>query len=144
MYALFVIGGENLVCRAIKADNVNRYLREAADLCKPRRITSSLINEFSSRSDWIKAVIKKQKRWERLSDRQEPMTNGMIEYCIDLAVGIKEDSLEAAIKDWLILGEYTIFRLSEWAQEQKNTKGGKFSLNDPSAGGDGSSKAFIV
>ena len=44
MYALHIISGENLVCRAVKVNTVKMYLTAAADLYKPRRLISPLID----------------------------------------------------------------------------------------------------
>ena len=53
-----------------------------------------------------------------MPNRQEPVTNDMINYIINQAEGKHKDSLEAVMRDWITLGEYTGFRLSEWAQEE--------------------------
>ena len=79
MYALFVVGGESLVCHAVKADTVNRYSNDAAALCKPWHLVSFFINEFCARSGWIKTVLDKHERWNKMPNRQKPVTNDMIE-----------------------------------------------------------------
>ena len=69
MYALHIISGESLVCRAVKVSTVKLYLKAAEELCKPRRLISPLINETGRRPDWIESVLKEHKRWEEMPNR---------------------------------------------------------------------------
>eukprot|EP00957_Ditylum_brightwellii_P049210 3733889-Ditylum_brightwellii.AAC.1 len=48
------------------------------------------------------------------------------------------------MRDWLIIGHYADFRLSEWIQEQKLVNKGRFAINDPAERGDGSAKALAL
>jgi hypothetical protein len=105
---------------------------------------SPLVACSGKKSDWVESVIKEHKRWEEMPNRQEPVTIEMIEFIIKLAEDQDEDSLWAAMRDWLIQGNYTGCRLSEWAQQKRNTKNGGFATWDKSIGGDGSSKAFTM
>ena len=82
MYAVFLTGGETLLCRSIKADTIRRYLNNAAELCKPRRLMSPLITCEGRPSDWVESIIKEHKRWEKMPDRQEPVTSDMLDYVI--------------------------------------------------------------
>ena len=46
----------------------------------------------------------------------------MVEYQQTIAASAEPDSLDDAIADWLVLGMYTGFRLSEWAQPDASLK----------------------
>eukprot|EP00957_Ditylum_brightwellii_P050581 3835938-Ditylum_brightwellii.AAC.1 len=48
------------------------------------------------------------------------------------------------MRDWITLGEYTGFCLSEWAQEERFDNKRIYATNSLSEGGDGSPKAFIM
>eukprot|EP00957_Ditylum_brightwellii_P105997 8085928-Ditylum_brightwellii.AAC.1 len=54
-----------------------------------------------------------------MSSRQESVTNDMINFIISQAKGKHKDSLEAAMRDWVTLGKYMGFCLSELAQEEE-------------------------
>jgi hypothetical protein len=63
-----------------------------------------------------------------MPNRQEPLTVDMILHVYNLATRQGEDSLMAALRDWLIVGIYTGNRKSEWAQEHQNSKKGNFAV----------------
>eukprot|EP00957_Ditylum_brightwellii_P192913 14688584-Ditylum_brightwellii.AAC.1 len=48
------------------------------------------------------------------------------------------------MKDWITLGKYTGFCLSEWVQEEIVINRGLYTTSSLSEGGNGSSKAFIL
>jgi len=88
--------------------------------------------------------VDEHRHWEKIPDRQEPVTSEIIDFCLDMITEIGEDSLEALFCDWLVLGKYTGYQLGEWAQRKQDTKYGKFAQNRIGGGNDGSSKAFIL
>eukprot|EP00957_Ditylum_brightwellii_P162337 12360798-Ditylum_brightwellii.AAC.1 len=79
-----------------------------------------------------------------MPNKQEPVTTEMILLQIKVSLKSNEDTLDAAMRDWLIIGHYVGFRLSEWAHEQKLVNKGIFATNDPADGRDGSAKAFTL
>ena len=81
---------------------------------------------FGKTSEYIKKVIREQKRWEDMPNRREPVTAKMIEEMWKLCKDKDEDIFECAILDWNILGRYYGFRLAEWAQNDENK--GNFPL----------------
>eukprot|EP00957_Ditylum_brightwellii_P072824 5534975-Ditylum_brightwellii.AAC.1 len=81
--------------------------------------------------------MKEHKRWEEIHNRQEPVTTEMILQQVKMSLKFNEDSFDAAMRDWLIIGHYTGFRLNEWAQELKILNKGRFAINVPAEGGDG-------
>ena len=68
----------------------------------------------------------------------------MVEFMTQLAENEHEDSLLAAMRDWLVMGSYAGFRLSEWAQESKYARNSTFATWDKKRGGDGLAKAFTM
>eukprot|EP00957_Ditylum_brightwellii_P172574 13137667-Ditylum_brightwellii.AAC.1 len=75
---------------------------------------------------------------------QEPVTSAMIDYIISQAEDKNEDSLEAAMRDWVILGQFTGCHLSEWAQDARYANKGIFATNTIEDGGDGLARAFTI
>ena len=74
-------------------------------------------NQFNG----IKTVLKELKRWEKMSNRREPITKSMIEFIINKGKTLYKDNhnnLYTSISDWLIIGLQTGFRRKEWAQDR--------------------------
>eukprot|EP00957_Ditylum_brightwellii_P030894 2341154-Ditylum_brightwellii.AAC.1 len=99
MYALHLIEGGNLVCRAIKANTIYLYLSAACQLSEQKGLMKPTIDNLSQKSHWITSIINEHKCWENMPNRQEPLTNDMINYIINQAGGKHKDSLEAAMRD---------------------------------------------
>ena len=72
------------------------------------------------KSAQILKVINEQKRWEEMPKRREPVTVAMIKDLESASNSAGQDSLEAALYDWNVIGHYYGFRLSEWAQNAEN------------------------
>eukprot|EP00978_Attheya_sp_CCMP212_P006290 scaffold14246_cov46-Attheya_sp.AAC.1 len=53
-----------------------------------------------------------------MPDRREPITELMIQHMHTINPG--DDTLDAALYDWNVLGKYYGFRRAEWAQDHKN------------------------
>ena len=81
---------------------------------------------FRKTSEHIKKVVREQKCCEDMPNRREPVIAKMIDEMQKLSKDKDNDSFECAVLDWNILGRYYRFRLSEWAQNDKNK--GNFSL----------------
>eukprot|EP00957_Ditylum_brightwellii_P023294 1757842-Ditylum_brightwellii.AAC.1 len=124
MYASYLALGHTLLVKSIKATTMMRYLKAAALLCEPGMLVSPLVSCCSKKSAWVEAIISEQRRWESMSNRQEPLTVDMILHVCNLATRQGEDSLMEALRDWLIIGIYTGNRKSEWVQEHQNSKKG--------------------
>ena len=164
MYEIALLEGETLLFKAIKSNTLNKYLNYAADLCKHRKfydqntktiktIASPLLNSRGERSRHIKLVLDEHRRWEKMPNRREPVTKEMVEFVTNKAhLAPTPDCRYNAMADWLILGMYTGFRLSEWAQEKRSYRNNKFTKHKHGnkfatwneRGGDCSPKAFIL
>ena len=63
-----------------------------------------------------------------MPDRREPVTKEMVEYVFNKGLEISRsnpDNQYAAVADWLILGQQSGFRRSEWAQDRFHLKKSK-------------------
>ena len=126
-YLLHLAQGSTLLCRSIKSGTLTECIRAAAKLCVPTELMDPRLDKFGRKSEFIEKMLHKCKRWELMADRQEPVTAAMLDYIIDLAdKDSLPDYLLSAMADWLVLGKYTGFRISEWAQYAKDVKKEKF------------------
>ena len=136
-YAVALAGGENLVCRSIRSGTIREYLRAAASWATCENLYSPLLNEMGIKSTIVENIVREQKRWESMPNRQEPLTPKMLLHLHMCADG--EDSLSAALADWATIGFNLGTRKSEWCQE-KHEKGRGGIKRAP----DGSPMAFIA
>lgn len=66
-------------------------------------------------------VMANLRRWEAVPNRREMFSDEMHEHFYQNTTGKDPHSMESAFYDWLALGRYTGFRLSEWAQSRKTS-----------------------
>jgi hypothetical protein len=117
-YASSLIHGETILARAIRTDTIKRYLYAAASFSLARQCVDPRLDFFGKTSHHLTKVLDSHKHWEEIPDRREPVTELMIQHMLTHNPG--DDSLEAALYDWNILGKYYGYRRAEWAQDHKN------------------------
>ena len=143
-YAVSLTSNETIFCKSIKASTVNLYISDAAKLAIFNNHPDPTKNSLSQKSSYITNVVNEHKRWELMPNRREPLTYMMVDFSFLQAYGSgsaqSNDSIEAALTDWLILGMQTGMRKSEWCQDRHilNTTGGVIPNRD------GSPSAFIL
>ena len=143
-YAVSLTSNETIFYCIIKASTVNLYLSDAAKLAIFKNLPDPTKNSLNQKSSYITNVVNEHRRWETMPNRREPLTFLMVERLFSLSYGCTStavnDSLEAALTDWFIIGMHTGTRKSEWCQDryilQKN---GNVIKNR-----DGSSSAFVL
>ena len=143
-YAVSLTSNETIFCCTIKATTVNLYLSDAAKLAIFKNLHDPTKNVLNQKSSYITNVVNEHRRWESMPNRREPLTFSMVDQAFSDTYGSPgpklDDSLEAALTDWFILGMYTGMRKSEWCQDRYLIqKSGQVILNR-----DGSSSAFIL
>lgn len=140
-YTLWLATGSTLVCRAIKADTMKRYLKAVDDLASARSLVSpQYFGLNGEKNKDTEDILRECKRWEQMPNRREPITNEMMVYLVKTAeMDPNQDSLLNAVTDFLVMGEYGGFRKSEWLQDTKEARKGKYARNV-----DDTSKAFIL
>lgn len=139
-YTLHLAKGETLVCRSIKAKTMQAYLRAVEELSAARSVMSPLIGLDGNRSAYITRILNECKRWEGMPNKREPVTNEMMAHIIHEAKrDTNPDSRLSAVTDWLVMGEYGGFRKSEWAQDARDVRKGRYATNI-----DGTAKAFLL
>ena len=144
-YAVYLLAGNTLKGTSISATTLKLYLNAAGAnkifLSKSRNYNdyNSQLALTSGYPPMTNNIVKEHFRWMKVPNRREPVTKNMIQFWITKNLLIAhEDSLEAALTDWMIVGAKTGFRKSEWCQDQADSKKGNLQKNV-----DGTVKAFI-
>jgi len=142
-YASDLITGNTLKSTSIAIGTVKLYLIAAGAKTfniNPHYLPSGFLQASqNSFSPLTLAVLKEYNRWMKVPNRREPLTKEMIKYFISTHKNSHQDSKEAALLDWMILGAKTGFRKSEWCQDFCDIKKRLFNRNI-----DGTFKAFTV
>lgn len=116
------------------------YLRAIDLLAEARGLVSPQLSSMGKTHPYITSILQECKRWEKMPNRREPVTNEMMAYIVATAAkDPNPDSLRNAITDFLVMGEYGGFRKSEWLQDYTDARKGQYARNI-----DGSAKAFIL
>ena len=142
-YAADLVAGDNLLCMSLKAGTILRYLQAAAELSIPANVMNPCLDITGKQSKYIRDIITEVRRWESMPDRREPVTKEMVEHVFNKGLELSRsnpDNQYAAVADWLILGQQSGFRRSEWAQDRSHLK----KYKDFQRNVDGSSSAFIL
>ena len=140
-YAADLAAGENLVCKTIKAKTIKKYLAAAAELSIQSQMMNPTLNLMGKESKLIGDVLHELKRWEKMSNRREPVTTEMIEFIVTKGKTYKDqDNIYSSMGDWLIIGEQAGCRRLEWAQECSHLN--KYKTYQRNI--DGTSTAFIL
>ena len=115
--------GKNLLCKSIKSKIIKRCLAYTENFSTSSRMMDHVLNMC------IKKVLLKQKCWETITRRREPVTPFMINETLGLCHRIHEDSLEAFLCDWKV-GQLCGYRLGECDQNEESIKSyPKLSIN---------------
>ena len=124
-YAVHLSMGNTLKAATINTITLKKYLKAAGDLVGVNTKFDHIASEeelkkkklMTNVSPLIKAVIREHHRWEKMPNRQEPITTTMLDFWIKRARDADEDSFPAAMADWMVMELATGMRKSEWAQD---------------------------
>ena len=117
-YTVFLLEGNSILGTSLKVPTVKGYLQAAdslfdsVNLRKPYRQPPKL--------DLIRPLLDAQARWELQPNRCEPISDEMFTRIQLVGVQAKQDSIDAAISDWVLLGRFTGHRKSEWSQDSQS------------------------
>ena len=142
-YAIYLLAGQNLVCRTIKSGTVKQYLSAVTKLFTSMDVMDPCLDKYVHTNRFLKAVYKEATHWESMPNRAEPLTMDMVQFFITQAKSASFTSSDSAIANWAILGLHTGYRISEFGQTHSGihlpaVKGTKITTNV-----DGTAKAFI-
>ena len=96
-YTAYLASGETLLCKAIKANTIRKYLDAAAELSMPAKLMNPCLDIRGNLSTHIKDIIKEIKRWEKIPNRKELVTKPMVEYIINKGLSLKKRILTTFI-----------------------------------------------
>ena len=103
-YATFLMMGHTLLCKSIKVGTIKKYLLAAKDYFLDNNQWDPCITKQGKTASVLLSVYKEGNRWESMPNRQEPLTIDMTQHLISQAQACHQDSSEAAIADWCIIG----------------------------------------
>jgi hypothetical protein len=106
------VQGDTIHHQAIKSATIRGYVKAVCDLHKDRELPSP----YTADRDYISVVLNAVKKYESVEDRRDMIHDEMIHYMESLRGSYHEDSLEAALIDWIYLGRFTGYRSCEWCQ----------------------------
>ena len=120
-YTAFLIQGGTLNCRLVKVDTIKSYLKEAAAIVTvsgapdPRFSDTSSPAYQQSYLPRFRDLLREQQRLEQMPNRREPVDRAILSHIRTQAQLYSENSKDAALRDWAVLGESTGFRVGEFA-----------------------------
>ena len=115
LYVLNLAQGVTLLYMFIKANTVDRCMYAATKLSAVAHQIDPRLDIYGQKSEYIKKVPRKQKCWEDMPNRYNPVTSNTIEEMWEISNDLDLDSLESTLLDWNILERYLGFCLSEQA-----------------------------
>ena len=112
-YLISLVQGDTIQGGRIKLRTIRNYLTDVEGLFAATKTNLMIVDEIN----YVKIVLDAIKQFEKVPNRRYMIEDTMViwlyneaqkELCIDSGL--------SAIVDWIILGRYTGFRKSEWAQ----------------------------
>ena len=111
-FAVSLIRGETIQSRKIRYATVRNYITAAVGLHTDRQLPSP----YHANIDYISIVLKAIKKYEKQPNRRDMVHDEMIHHMEKIRHTFHQDSLEAALIDWIYLGRFVGFRGIEWCQ----------------------------
>jgi len=111
-FAVSLIRGETIQSRKIRHATVKNYVNAAVGLHTDRQLPSPKHADI----DYVSIVLKAIKKYEKQPNRRDMVHDEMIHHMEKIRHTFHQDSLEAALIDWIYLGRFVGFRGIEWCQ----------------------------
>ena len=80
-----------------------------------------LQNIYSAPVDYISIILKAVKKFEKQPNRRDMIHDEMIHHLEKIRPNYTQDSLEAALTDWIYLGRFVGYRSIEWCQKTQKS-----------------------
>lgn len=103
----------------IKADTIGNYLSAAAEIYTDKNLPNPYSKTINKSHPHI--LLRALRKYEKVADRREVITEAMFMHIDDLASRSTRDSLASALKDWYAFNRYGGCRQSEWCQTKKKS-----------------------
>ena len=111
-FAVSLIRGETLLRRGICHATIWNYVNTAAALHRDCNLPSP----YNAPTDYISIVLKAVNKFEKEPNQRSMIDNEMIHHIEHSRQNLAQDSLEAALIDWIYLGRFVGYRSIEWCQ----------------------------
>ena len=115
-FAVSLVRGETINSNKIRHATVRNYVNAAASLHTDRKLPSP----YSAPIDYITIVLKAIKKYEKQPRRRDMIYDEMFHQMEHTRHQYEQNSLEAALIDWIYLGRFVGFRGIEWCQETQH------------------------
>ena len=116
-FAVSLIRGETIQSRKIRHATVRNYVNAVIELHTDRKLPSP----YGAPTDYITIVLKAIQKYEKQPERRDMIYDEMFHHMELMRPTYTDDSLEAALTDWIYLGRFVGFRGIEWCQETQHT-----------------------
>ena len=116
-FAVSLIRGETIQSRKIRHATVRNYVNAVIELHTDRKLPSP----YGAPTDYITIVLKAIKKYEKQPERRDMIYDEMFHHMELMRPTHTDDSLKAALTDWIYLGRFVGFRGIEWCQETQHT-----------------------
>ncbi|KAL7530400.1 hypothetical protein ACHAXR_003476, partial [Thalassiosira sp. AJA248-18] len=116
-FAVSLVRGETLQGTNIRHATIRNYVQAVCRLHRDRDLPSP----YGAPVDYISIVLKAVKKFEKQPNRREMIHDEMFHHIESRRSSFHEDSLEAALIDWLYLGRFVGYRGIEWCQKTMKT-----------------------
>ena len=111
-FAVSLIRGETIQGHSVRHATVRNYVNAAISL----HIDRNLPSPHHAETNFIKIVLKAIGKFEKQPNRRDMVHDEMVHHIEAQRHLYPQDTLEAALTDWLYLGRFVGFRGIEWCQ----------------------------
>ena len=116
LYALQIAQGSTMLSATINHTTTNFCLKEASSVSLRHKLLDPLLDTRGLEAQCIKEVLSEVKLWESMPNHKEPVTVKVVLHVHKKFAKKHPDNIESVTYDWIVLGIFYGFRLSEWAQ----------------------------
>ena len=118
-FTVHLLEGNSLLGTTLRVNTVKGYLRAVDKLFADAELR--LPFGAPPPLDLIAPLLTAQSRWEAQPERCEPISDLMFISIQREGQSAPQNSITAALSDWILLGRFTGHRKSEWSQDSKSS-----------------------
>ena len=111
-FAVSLIRGETIQGTKVRHATLRKYAKAVVLMHKDRDLPSP----YGAPVDYITIVLNAVKKFEKQKNRRDMIHDEMIHHMEKIHPQFNEDSLNAALIDWIYLGRFVGYRGIEWSQ----------------------------
>ena len=114
-YAVSLAQGESLRNQTLRAATIKQYISAAGELLAARDC------DYNCDPNPLGTILKALTSYDDIEDRRHMICDDMMHWLHEHTQNLDEDSVAAAIVDWIKLGRYGGFRKGEWCQSSQSS-----------------------